>query len=144
MIFLYTLLLLLLGVARFLVVRRTKKLERKFTQTALAADKLARDPLKPGNGNKWELCQAAKRQLQLGFLVQKRDRLESKHHFWEALANRLTRWKNAVQNWKGKKLPYTLGVLDVSLVLYTIDRLGFSEYVSPESLWELASSLISR
>ena len=142
MIFLYTLLLLLLGVARFLVVRRARKLERKFTQTALAADKLARDPLKPGNGNKWELCQAAKRQLQLGVIVQKRDRLESKHHFWEALGDRFTRWKNVVHNWKGKKLPYTLGVLDVSFLLYLVDYFGVGEYVSVRALAHWVKSLI--
>jgi hypothetical protein len=144
MIFLYTLLLLLLGVTRFVVMRRAGALERKFTRMALAADKLAREPFKPGNGNKWEVCQAAKRQYQLGILVQKRDRLEARHHFWDALADKLTRWKTALSNWKGKKLPYTLGVVDVALVLYALDRLGLGEYTSPEALWELAASLISK
>jgi hypothetical protein len=144
MIFLYTLVLLLLGVTRFVVVRRARSLERKYTRTAVAADKLAREPVRPGNGNKWEVCQAAKRQYQLGILVQKRDRLETRHHFWQGMAERLTRWKNAVANWKGKKLPYTLGVVDVSLVLYALDRLGLGEYANPEALWQLASSLISR
>src|SRR5262249_43354871 len=112
---------------------------------ALAVDKLSREPIfKQGNSNRLELCLSAKRQYELGLLVQRRDRLEGKHQGWKALADRLGRWKAAVQDWKGKKLPYTLGVVDVTLVMLLIDRLGLAEYVSPEALYEQVRSLISR
>ena len=48
-----------------------------------------------------------------------------------------------VRNWKGKKLPYTFGVVDVWFLLSLIDYLGVGAYLSPRYLVQLATSLVS-
>lgn len=65
------------------------------------------------NNNRTDPCQSAKRQFLIGLLVQKRDRLDEKHAAWEAFAERLGTIVTTLRNWKGKKLPYPLGVVDV-------------------------------
>ena len=59
-----------------------------------------------------------------------RDRVEAKHFAWQRWAERLDRWQTAVRAWKGVKLPYTLGCLDVWLLLCLIDYLGADQFLS--------------
>ena len=49
---------------------------------------------------------------------------------WQRWAERFGRWISAVRAWKGQKLPYTLGVIDVWLLLYLIDHFGAGDYLS--------------
>ena len=86
-------------------------------------------PRKAGNGG-YDPCAVAKQQFELGRLVTQRDRAEAKHFAWQTWADRFGKAVSAVRNWKGQKLPYTLGVLDVWLVLYLIDRFG--QLVQPQ------------
>ena len=145
MIFLYTFLLLLLAAAKLLIDRRAAYLERKFARAAKAADNVTRElTLRGGNYSKPDLGEAAKRYYLLGLLVQKRDRLEAKYDAWEGFAGRLQRWLTGLRNWKGKKLPYTLGVVDVSCLLYAIDLLGVGEYVSFRNLVQLVTSFLGQ
>src|SRR5262245_1052079 len=111
MIFLYTSLLILLGMAHFFVKRRAASLEKKFTRVAKEADTLLRQPvMREGNSNKnADSYQSAKRQYQLGMLAQKRDRVEAKYARWKGRADKFAKVIARLKNWKGKKLPYTLG-----------------------------------
>jgi hypothetical protein len=144
MILLYTLVVLLLGAARLALVRRVARLERKYSGAALAAEELLREPLrKGGNSAKPDACREAKRQYQLGLLVQKRDRLESKYGAWQELAEKFGRLGAAVQGWKGKTLPYAVGALDVALLLFVIDYVGAGEYVRADRLVELAATVFT-
>ena len=141
MIFLYTFLLLVLTAAKLLIDRRALGLERKFARAAKAADQVSRElTFRGGNSSRPDVCEAAKRYYQLGLLTQKRDRLEAKYGACQARAERLGRWVTALRTWKGKKLPYTLGVLDVSCLLYAIDLLGVGEQVSVRHLAHLVAS----
>jgi hypothetical protein len=145
MILLYTALLLLLGVAGFLLRRRVASLERKYSRAAAEADRFLRGPIpKEGNSGRPDPYQHAKRQYLLGVLVQKRDRLESKHDAWLAVAERFGKATQRLRGWRGKKLPYTFGVLDVSFVLYVIDYLGVGEYVSARHLVEVVTTFFAR
>jgi len=144
MIFLYTSLLLLLGAAKLLVGYRAASLARKHAKAARAADQYLRAPLfKEGNSGRPDPGQAAKRQYLLGLLVQKRDRLEDKHYTWQAVAEKLGRSTNRIRGWRGKKLPYTFGVVDVWLVLYLVDYFGAGEYLSARRVAQLVTSLVS-
>lgn len=137
MIFLYTLLLLLLGGIRWLVGRRALGLEKRYSKAALAVSKLTSDlTWKSGNG-KVDVCAIASRQYQLGAMVQKRDRLERKCLTWRGLTDRLTRADHNLRAWKGKKLPYTLGAVDVWLALAVVDHLGFAELIRPGKLLDI-------
>ena len=123
MILLYTLLVVLVGLVHFLVARRAKALEKKFSRVSLATAKLA--TLGPRAGNsRADLCVSARQQFELGRLVVQRDRLERKYFRWQHAGERLSRLVARLRQWKGKKLPYTMGVLDVSTALYFVDRYG--------------------
>jgi hypothetical protein len=111
MIFLYTTLVVLVGMAHFLIKRRTAALEKKYAHVAKEADTLLRQPnLREGNSSRADPYQAAKRQYQLGLLVQKRDRVEAKYTAWQGVAERTGKLVAGLKNWKGRKLPYTFGV----------------------------------
>jgi hypothetical protein len=145
MILLYTALLLLLGLASYLIGRRVAFLERKYSRAAVEADRFLRGPIpKEGNSSRPDPYQHAKRQYLLGILVQKRDRLEAKHDAWLAVAERFGYMTQRLRRWKGKKLPYTFGILDVSFVLYLIDYLGVGEHVSARHLVDLVSTFLAK
>ena len=145
MIFLYTFLLVFLGAIKMLIDRRVAALERKYSRAARESDNLVREPwYKGGNSNRPDPAQAAKRQYLLGLMVQKRERLEGKYAVWQDRAERLGKLVARIRGWKGKTLPYTLGVVDVSFVLYLIDYFGVGQYVSAHNLVRWVTALISR
>jgi hypothetical protein len=146
MILIYTFLLIVLGTIGFLINRRVAALEKKYTRTAIDADKLLlkQTALRPGNSNsKLDTAEGAKRQYQLGQLVQKRDYLEAKHLSWQIFANRFDRWVARLRDWKGRKLPYTMGALDVSGALYLIDYFGVGQYVSFQNMIQMVTALMA-
>lgn len=139
MILIYSLALFLLVAVGLLVARRAAALERKFARTALEAEKLVRAPAyRAGNGGGQDPYQVARRQYQLGQLIQKRDRLEGKCMTWQKAADRLAKMVESVRGYSGRKLPYTFGALDVSAVLGLVDYCGVAEFVSVRRLIELA------
>jgi hypothetical protein len=135
MILLYTGLLLLLGVAKFLVGRRAARLQTRYARLAQEVSKLASEPLyKEGNSRRPDMYQTARNQYQLGQLIQRKDRLEDRYCRWLGRSERLTKWYTAVRHWKGRKLPYTFGVLDVAGALALIDYLGVGQVVNVRNL----------
>jgi hypothetical protein len=141
MLLVYTFLLLLLGVANFLIRRRVASLEKKFARVATAADKLLRSPqFREGNSGRPDPCQVAKRQYQLALLAHQQDKLEAKHDAWERYAEKSRKLVGAVRGWKGKTVPYTFGVVDVLLLFTLIDYLGLTGYVSGRHLVELITA----
>jgi hypothetical protein len=145
MILIYTFLLIVLGIIGFLINRRVAALEKKYSRTAEEADKLLlKSTLRGGTNSKLETAETAKRQFVLGQLMHKRDSLEAKYASWQSFADKFGRMQNRLREWKGRKLPYTMGVLDVSGALYMIDYFGVGQYVSFQHLMHLASSLVSQ
>jgi hypothetical protein len=145
MIFVYTLLLVALGAAHFLVKRRTAALEKKFIRVARQADAVLRlSGTRPGNCNRHDAYEAAKRQYQLALLATKRDRIESRYTKWLARSERLSKVRARVRAWKGKKLPYTMGALDVMGGLALIDYLGAGRYVNARGLVDAIATLLHR
>jgi hypothetical protein len=137
MILLYTTLLTLLGLVKFLVSMRTRALERKFVRFAAAVAQLLREQeIRPGNSNKIDPATSAKRTLMLGQLVEKRDRVEAKYFAWQRWTDRLTRWMANATDWKGKKLPYTLGAIDVWMLFGLVDYFGVGDFLSTRSVVE--------
>jgi hypothetical protein len=145
MIFLYTVLLLLVGVAHFLIKRRVAALEKKYSQVVKDADTLLRQANhRDGNSNRQDPYQSAKRQYQLALLAHKRDRMESRYSAWHGRAERLGKLRQRMRAWKGRKLPYTFGVLDVVGAMSLIDYLGAGQYLSARHLFETVTSLFAR
>jgi hypothetical protein len=146
MILLYTSLLLLLGIVKFLVGLRARALERKYSRLAEEVGQLVRQPdYKAGNSNNVrDPCQSAKRAYLLGQFVQQRDRAEAKHFAWQHRAERLSRWVRALREWKGAKLPYTLGAVDLWMLLHMIDYVGVGEYLSTGNVVQTVTSLFTQ
>jgi hypothetical protein len=145
MIFLYTFVLLLLTAVKFIFQRRAAYLAGRYSRATLDVEKLLQEPLyKEGNSSRVNQAKAAQRQYVLGHLVQKKERLEARHYFWQNLSDKLARALDKVRNWKGKKLPYTLGALDVWLLLYLLDQFGVADYVSPRNVFQLIFSWLDQ
>lgn len=145
MIFVYTSLLLVLGVTHFLFKRRAASLEKKYVKIAKEADALLRqNPYRDGNSNRADPYQNAKRQLQLGLLAQKKERVEARYTTWQSRSEKFGAFLNGLRNWKGKKLPYTFGVLDVAMTLALVDYLGMGEYLNAHTLVESVKTLLAR
>lgn len=144
MIVLYSALLLCLGVLKFLVDRRANRLVKKHSRVAQEAERLARVNLfKEAGGNRPDAFLAAKRQFQLGQVVNKRDRIETKYDVWQMRSDRLKSLISAIRGWKGKTIPYTFGVLDVGGILYLVDHLGFGRYANIRGLVQMVTMWVN-
>ena len=144
MIVLYTVLMFVLVVAKFLIGRRVASLEAKYARVAGEADKLLKQPTyKEGNGSRVDPYVSAKRQYLLGLLAQKRDRVEANYAAWQIFSEKFGRVVASVQSWKGRKVPYTFGALDVAFGLGVIDYLGFSDHYGPRALVAYVTSLFT-
>jgi hypothetical protein len=145
MIFLYTALMLLVGVAYFFLKRRVAALEKKYSGVVKEADNLIRQSgYREGNSNRHDPYQHAKRQLKLALLADKRDRMEAKYSTWHRRAERMGKLRQRLRAWKGRKLPYTFGVLDVTGALALIDYLGAGQFLGARHLLETVTSLLAR
>jgi hypothetical protein len=98
---------------------------------------------KEGNSSRLDPYVTAKRQFMLGLLAQKRDRVEAKYAAWQEFADKFGHYVANVQSWKGKKLPYTFGAVDLACVLGLIDYLGFSDYVGVRALVTYITNLFT-
>ena len=145
MIILYTALLLLVGVVHFLIKRRVATLEKKYTGVVKEADDLLRQGnYRDGNSNRQDPYQSAKRQYKLAMLADKRDRMETSYTNWHRRAERLGKLRQRLRAWKGRKLPYTFGALDVACVMGVVDYLGASHYLNARQVVETVASLFTR
>lgn len=143
MILLYTFLLLFLGAIKMLIDRRANALERRYSKVAKDADQLLREPVRlEGNSKSPDRAQSAKRQYQLGMVVQRRDRLEAAYDAWQARAEKMRGVIAWLRGWKGRTVPYTMGALDVSAVLLLVDALGAGEYLSAKVLLQHVMALL--
>jgi hypothetical protein len=144
MLFLYSAFVFALALSGFLIRRRAKSLEARYTRVAREAELLLKqNGYKDGNSNRLDPYLAAKKQYQLGLLAQKRDRVEARYAAWQERADKITRFTARVRAWKGRKLPYAFGVLDVATALAVVDYLGFAEYVNTHTLLDLVRSHLS-
>lgn len=145
MIFLYTAALLLIGAAYFLFKRRAASLEKRYANIAKEADGLLRQlPYRDGNSNRHDPYLNAKRQYNLALLAEKRDRIESRWSAWQKRAERLGRLRHRMLAWKGRKLPYTFGALDVAGALALIDYLGAGHLLNARHVLNQLTSLFIR
>ena len=144
MIILYTSLLILLVAARFLVRRRAVSLERKYSAVLKQANALLREPVpREGNSGRGDAYQTAKRNFQLGAIAQKKETLEARHAAWQGRADRLGRWIASVRAWKGRKLPYLLGGVDLFTALCALEYLGAGDRFSPRHVVQLLTNWLS-
>jgi hypothetical protein len=142
MILLYTMLMLLMNAFKAMLSWRARMVERKYVKLAAAVAQLVREAeVKPGNG-KLDPIAVAKRVFLLGELAQKRDRVEANYFGWQRWADCWAGWSRTLHAWQGKKLPYTLGAVDVWMLLGLVDYLGVGQYVSTQAVVDAITALI--
>jgi hypothetical protein len=144
MIVLYTFLTVLLSVWLFICRRRVRALEKKYVRIQKQADDLLRQPYRPGNSNRGDICESAKRHYQLALVATRRDRAEARFNRWQARAERAAKRVAALRRWKGRKLPYTFGVIDTAMLMYLIDYCGAGRLVSVRPMFEAVAQLFTR
>jgi hypothetical protein len=118
MILIYAIGVVLLGLASLLTARRARSVEKKYVHIAKAADQLAKElNVREGNSNKiTDTLSLARKNYELGCVVSRRDRLETKYDKWVARTDWFNRLRTRIVNWKGRLVPYMLGVIDVAIV----------------------------
>jgi hypothetical protein len=142
MMFLYLFLLLLLLLARLFVTRRVARLEKKYERASRSARDLLAQPLfKQGNNNRLDPTAHAKQQYLLGQVVEQRDRVEARYIAWQARADKVARLLSRVRCWKGRTVPYVVGVVDLATVLAFLTLFGLIEF---PSMSQAIESLLAR
>lgn len=136
MILLYSFVLLLLSAARQMLSWRAAALARKFARLSTQVLRLVNEPYRPGNSNREQFLVNASRQFELGRLVQNRDLVEERYLSWQGRTDTMARWLANLRAWKGQKLPYTLGAIDVWLCLSLVDTFVVGEHGSARRVFE--------
>jgi len=132
MILIYAAIVLLLGKCAMLARWRQRSLESKFVKAAEAAGRAAKElSYRGGNSNLPDPLKTAKREFELGRLVQIRDRLEEKYDAWEQRSEKCGKVKRALLGYKGRFAPYVFGVVDL---LGVIAVLTLIKVVDPNHL----------
>jgi hypothetical protein len=142
MILVYLSLFLFLGLLRLLIAVRVRLLERKYVRAAAEAQALLQQPVyREGNGRHADPSKSAKQQFVLGSLVQKRDRAEGRYAAWQARSEKLGQVVRRVRAWKGRLVPYLLGVADVVLLLGLLYATGLADSLQLPKVLERVSAL---
>ena len=143
MVPLYTVFLTALSGWKWVLAGRAARTEKKYTAAALEAEQAARQAqTKPGNASQPDVFTTAKRQYELGRLVELRDQLEARYHGWQARTDRLGQLVMRLRGVKGRLVPYVFGVVDVALVLVALHYLGLPHDLDPVKVtaWEIRPS----
>lgn len=142
MVPLYALIVSVLSALNGLLARRAARVERKYSAAALAAQTAVKGLFgKPGNASHTDPLSAAKRQYELGRLVEARDRQEAKYVRAQARADGLAAFVARLTGWKGRAVPYLAGVADVALMLTAAHYLGLPHGLTPSAVRVWAEGL---
>ncbi len=104
--------------------RRAARLERRFTAVAAEADALLKQSNYRSGNCRPDPYQSAKQQFELAHLAMKRDLIEDRYTSWQAFSERVGRFRVRLYSYRGKVLPYIVGVGDVAGAVVILDRLG--------------------
>lgn len=142
MVPLYTVFLTALGGLKWVLAGRAARTEKKYTAAALEAEQAARQALtKPGNASQPDVFATAKRQYELGRLVEHRDQLEVRYHGWQGRVDRVGKLATRLRGVKGRLVPYLFGVLDVVIVMVALHYLGLPHDLDPEKVTAWAETM---
>ena len=125
MVPLYVALLTGLAGLRRALAGRAGRLERKCVRAAQTADEAARQlHTKSGNGKPPDQLQFARRQFELGRLVQVRDALSDKYMAAQGRADRAAHRLKRLAAAQGRAVPYLLGLADAGMVAVAAGKYG--------------------
>ena len=135
MVPLYALVMIGLAACKTVLARQAARTERRYARAAGSAEALARAAqVRPGNGAAADPFVTAKRQYELGRVVDARDRLEATFLGRQARADRVGAALDRLRRVQGRAVPYLLGVADVALVLGALYALGVSSDKTAEAV----------
>ena len=117
----YAVVLFALSGLRAVLSLRAGALERKYSRAAVAAELAGRTlQTKPGTASASDPYTQAKRQYELGRLVEARDRAEDVYLAWQAKADKVGYKARRLRAWTGRTVPYLLGVADAVLAVVAL------------------------
>jgi hypothetical protein len=121
----YVSLLVALALVQLLLRLRVNRLEKRYVRVATEAHALLnKNGTRRGNSNQTDPLTAARVQYELAQLGLKRDRAEARYLAGQALAEKFGRYRAGLAGYKGKLLPYAVGVLDVAGAMLVLNRYG--------------------
>jgi hypothetical protein len=122
---LYVCLLVVLALAQLVLRARVNRLEKRYVRVATEAHALLnKSGARRGNSNQTDPLTAARVQYELARLGLKRDRAEARYLAGQALAEKFSRARARLAGYKGRLLPYSVGVLDVVAAVLVLNRYG--------------------
>jgi hypothetical protein len=121
----YVSLLVSLALVQLLLRLRVNRLEKRYVRVATEAHALLnKNGTRRGNSNQTDPLTAARVQYELAQLGMKRDRAEARYLAGQALAEKFGRCRARLAGYKGRLLPYAVGVLDVAGAMLVLNRYG--------------------
>lgn len=122
---LYVSLLVVLALVQLVLRLRVNRLEKRYVRIATEAHALLnKSGTRRGNSNQTDPLTAARLQYELAQLGIKRDRAESRYLAGQAFREKFSRARARLAGYKGRLLPYAVGVLDVAVTLAVLNRYG--------------------
>jgi hypothetical protein len=121
----YLSLLLVLALTQLLVRWRVARLEKRYARVAAEADALLKaSSYRGGNCHRPDPLAAARQQYDLAEIARKRDRVEGRYTAWQGRSERLAYFRGRLRGYRGKLVPYVVGLLDLSGVVVLLNNLG--------------------
>jgi hypothetical protein len=124
MLLFYVSLLILFALVQVVLRWRVARLERRYIAVTAQADDLLKTSAVRGGNNRSDPFVAVRQQYELAQLAMKRERVESRYASWQLLSDRFAKFRAALSGYKGKLVPYLVGVLDIVAILVLLDQLG--------------------
>jgi hypothetical protein len=125
MLLVYVSLLMLLALVQVVLRWRVARLERRYIHVSALADDLLKKTAVRGGNNRADPFVAVRQQYELAQLAMKRERVENRYASWQSLSDRFAKLRAALSGYKGKLLPYLVGVVDVVALVVMLDQFGF-------------------
>jgi hypothetical protein len=145
MIVFYSLVVMLFGIAARITSWRAGRMERRFVRFATRADELAKElSRRGGNTSHPDPLASARRQYELGRIVQIRDRYAEKYDAWEGRAVTCRKLKLRMLAAKGRVVPYLFGVADVVGVVALLSAGGIVDPSHLRHAFEAARMIVAR
>lgn len=124
MLLFYVVLLVALALVQVALNWRVRRLERRYVRVAGDADALLKQAPRGGTTNRQDALVAAKHQYALAQVALKRDTVEARYTRWQAAAERFAAVRRALAGYRGKAVPYAVGMLDVVAAVAVLDQYG--------------------
>ena len=127
MIVFYVVCKMALMLAHAILTLRASRIERKYVKTSCKVqEELKLSDTRPGNAMGDARLNYARKQYELGRMVQKCERIGDRYVKAQALADRVGMNRTWIDSYQGRFTPYLLGVVDMVVLTALLNHYGFT------------------